>query len=166
MLVPPTWEKLPDLPQDVRDFYAYHACLSEPWDGPAALIFTDGQTVGAALDRNGLRPCRYLVTDDGLIAAASEAGAVPVDDRRIILRSKLGPGQLIAVDTARGLFLEDNQIKSELAARKPYGLWVQQNLRQLNQPSAVSRQPSDVSGKIVHQKVAADGGRLAAQEER
>jgi glutamate synthase (ferredoxin) len=152
MLVPPAWEKLPDLPQDVRDFYAYHACLSEPWDGPAALMFTDGQIVGASLDRNGLRPCRYLVTDDGVIAAASEAGAVPVDDRHIILRGKLGPGHIIAVDTARGLFLEDNQIKSELAARNPYGLWVQQNLRKLKnvQCSMINDQTARLSLNFDH----------------
>ncbi len=144
MLVPEAWEKIPDLPQDVRDFYAYHACVSEPWDGPAALIFTDGQTVGAALDRNGLRPCRYLVADDGLIAAASEAGAVHVDDRRVIVKGKLGPGHMITVDTARGLFLEDNQIKSELASRRPYGQWIQHNLRHLKQRTTVSGQRSDV----------------------
>src|SRR5574341_131202 len=144
MLVPPAWEKLPDLPEAIRDFYAYHACLTEPWDGPAALVFTDGATVGAALDRNGLRPCRYFVTEDGLIAAASEAGAVPVDDARVLLRSKLGPGHMLAVDTARGLFFEDGQIKAELAARKPYGLWVHENIRRL---AADSRPPSVVCGQ-------------------
>jgi len=133
MLVPSAWETLrvPDLPTAVRDFYAYHACLTEPWDGPAALVFTDGATVGAALDRNGLRPCRYFVTEDGLIAAASEAGAVPVDDARVLIKSRLGPGQMIAVDTARGLFLEDGQIKAELAAQKPYGVWMRENLRKM-----------------------------------
>jgi len=132
MLVPPAWEKLSDLPERVRDFYQYHACLSEPWDGPAALIFTDGSTVGAALDRNGLRPCRYLTTEDGLVAAASEAGAVPIEDGRIMLKGKLGPGQMVAVDTKRGVFLEDGEVKHELALRKPYGDWVKQNLRAMS----------------------------------
>jgi glutamate synthase (ferredoxin) len=144
MLVPPAWEKLPDLPEPVRNFYAYHACLSEPWDGPAALVFTDGATVGAALDRNGLRPCRYLATEDGLVAAASEAGAVVVDDARVLVKGKLGPGQMVAVDTARGLLLEDGQIKAELAARRPYGMWVRGSIRRL---TADSRQSSVVRGQ-------------------
>ena len=127
MLAPQAWEKTPDLPQHIRDFYAYHACLTEPWDGPAALVFTDGQTVGASLDRNGLRPCRYFVTEDGLIGAASEAGAIPTGDRRIVVRGKLGPGQMILVETHHSVFLEDGQIKSELASRQPYGAWVKQN---------------------------------------
>jgi glutamate synthase (ferredoxin) len=138
MLVPPAWEKLPDLPEAVRDFYEYHTCLTEPWDGPAALVFTDGLTVGAALDRNGLRPCRYAVTEDGLIAAASEAGAVTLDESRILAKGKLGPGQMIAVDTKRGLFFEDGQIKTELAARKPYGVWLRDNLRKLPAPNSQS----------------------------
>ena len=132
MLSPQAWEKTPDLPQHIRDFYAYHACLTEPWDGPAALVFTDGQTVGASLDRNGLRPCRYFVTEDGLIGAASEAGAIRTGDRRIVLRGKLGPGQMILVETHNSVFLEDGQIKSELASRQPYGAWLKQNLRHLN----------------------------------
>jgi glutamate synthase (ferredoxin) len=124
MLVPPAWEKHRDLPPAVRDFYAYHACLSEPWDGPAALVFTDGTVVGAALDRNGLRPCRYLVTDDGLVGAASEAGAVPVESNRIRVQGRLGPGQMLSVDTSRGLVREDGALKQALASRRPYGDWL------------------------------------------
>jgi glutamate synthase (ferredoxin) len=143
MLAPQAWEKTPDLPQHIRDFYAYHACLTEPWDGPAALVFTDGQTVGASLDRNGLRPCRYFVTEDGLIGAASEAGAIPTGDRRIVLRGKLGPGQMILVETHHSVFLEDGQIKSELASRQPYGAWVKQNLRYLNAlPTTNNQRPT------------------------
>ena len=108
----------------MRDFYAYHAGLTEPWDGPAALVFTDGATVGATLDRNGLRPCRYLVTEDGLVAAASEAGAVPVEPDRIRVQGRLGPGQMLAVDTRHGLVQEDGAIKAGLAARRPYGAWL------------------------------------------
>ncbi|HLF25035.1 MAG TPA: glutamate synthase large subunit [Anaerolineae bacterium] len=129
MLAPPAWEQLTDLPERIRDFYAYHACLSEPWDGPAALIFTDGRTVGAALDRNGLRPCRYVITADGLVVAASEAGAVALEETRILVRGKLGPGQMVIVDTQQGIVLEDGQVKAELASAKPYGTWVRQNLR-------------------------------------
>lgn len=143
MLAPQAWEKMSDLPQHIRDFYAYHACLTEPWDGPAALVFTDGQTVGASLDRNGLRPCRYFVTEDGLIGAASEAGAIPTGDRRIVVRGKLGPGQMILVETHHSVFLEDGQIKSELAARQPYGAWVKQNVRHLTaQPTTYDQRPT------------------------
>ena len=150
MLAPQAWEKTPDLPQHIRDFYAYHACLTEPWDGPAALVFTDGCTVGASLDRNGLRPCRYFVTEDGLIGAASEAGALPLGDRRIVLRGKLGPGQMILVETHNSVFLEDGQIKSELAARQPYGAWIKQNLRHLPQTavSTPSSEPQDHQSAI------------------
>ncbi|CAG0935365.1 glutamate synthase (ferredoxin) [Thermoflexales bacterium] len=140
MLVPQAWEKTPELPQHIRDFYTYHACLTEPWDGPAALVFTDGQTVGAALDRNGLRPCRYFVTEDGLIGAASEAGAIPLGDRRVVVRGKLGPGQMILVETQHSVFLEDGQIKSELAARQPYGAWVKHNVRHLTALPATNYQ--------------------------
>ncbi len=131
MLVPPAWEKQPHLAPEVRDFYAYHAGLSEPWDGPAALVFTDGATVGATLDRNGLRPLRYLVTDDGFVAAASEAGAVPIDPERIRVQGRLGPGQMVAVDTLNGLVQEDGQIKRELAGRQPYGAWLKNAVRRL-----------------------------------
>jgi glutamate synthase (ferredoxin) len=124
MLAPPAWEQQPHLDPAVRAFFAYHAGLSEPWDGPAALVFTDGAVVGAALDRNGLRPCRYLVTEDGLVAAASEAGAVPVQPERIRVRGRLGPGQMLAVDTARGEIQSDEAIKAALAARRPYGQWL------------------------------------------
>jgi glutamate synthase (ferredoxin) len=133
MLVPPAWETLRalDLPEAVRDFYEYHACLTEPWDGPAALAFTDGVLTGAALDRNGLRPCRYTITEDGLVIAGSEAGIVPLDEKQVVHKGKLGPGQMLAVDAKRGLVLKDGQIKSELALRKPYGVWVRQGIRRL-----------------------------------
>ncbi|MGQ0601266.1 MAG: glutamate synthase central domain-containing protein, partial [Anaerolineales bacterium] len=132
MMVPPAWEKLPDLPQEVRDFYEYHTCLTEPWDGPAALVFTDGVIVGAALDRNGLRPNRFLVTHDGLVVAGSEAGIVAIEDSRVKVKGKLGPGQMIAVDTANGRVLFDRDIKTALSARQPYGEWVRRNVRHLS----------------------------------
>ncbi|MCC7359447.1 MAG: glutamate synthase large subunit [Anaerolineales bacterium] len=124
MLVPPAWEKQSRYSAEVKDFFAYHASLSEPWDGPAGLVFTDGSTVGATLDRNGLRPCRYLITEDGLVAAASEAGAVPIEPERIRVQGRLGPGQMLAVDTQRGLIQEDEQIKQHLARQQPYGAWL------------------------------------------
>jgi glutamate synthase (ferredoxin) len=118
LLVPPAWRNDATLPPAVRDFHRYHSTLAEPWDGPAALIFTDGRVVGAALDRNGLRPLRYEVAADGIVACASEAGAVPlggVPSRR----ARLGPGQLLAVDPALGL-LEHDELAGRLAAARPY----------------------------------------------
>jgi glutamate synthase (ferredoxin) len=168
MLVPQAWEKTPDLPQHIRDFYAYHACLTEPWDGPAALVFTDGQTVGASLDRNGLRPCRYFVTEDGLIGAASEAGAIPIGDRRVVARGKLGPGQMILVETHHSVFLEDGQIKAELASRQPYGAWVRQNLRHLSGSGSV-RSPRECDGmshgEAAHGAIVAEYQRPAASDQ-
>ena len=147
MLVPPAWERLPDLPEPVRDFYEYHTCLTEPWDGPAALVFTDGTLAGAVLDRNGLRPCRYVITEDGLVVAGSEAGIVPIEEARVQHKGKLGPGQMLAVDTARGLVLRDGQAKGELAVRKPYGAWVRRGVRRLG--LADRPQPADDGAAVV-----------------
>ncbi len=154
MLVPAAWEKLPDLPPAVRDFYAFHAGLTEPWDGPAALVFTDGETVGATLDRNGLRPCRYLVTEDGLVAAASEVGAVPVEPGRIRVQGRLGPGQMLAVDTTRGLVQEDGAIKAGLAARRPYGAWLRHprtGVRRLPAPATEPPAPTNSPDTVAQQ---------------
>ncbi|HEX4979623.1 MAG TPA: glutamate synthase large subunit [Acidimicrobiales bacterium] len=123
MLVPEAWEGARDLDPDVRSFYRYSACLVEPWDGPAALVFTDGIGVGAALDRNGLRPMRVAVCEDGFVAACSEAGAVDVHGRGRVTRTRLGPGDMLFVDPERGVQL-DAQCKRALAARAPYGRWV------------------------------------------
>ncbi len=132
MLVPQAWEARHDLDADVRDFHRYHAGLVEPWDGPAALIFTDGRRVGAALDRNGLRPLRYHVRDDGLVIAASEVGAIRVDlpegTEVTVRRGRLGPGQMLCVDPDRGGLQEDADIKATLAARAPYGAWLRDGL--------------------------------------
>ena len=131
LLVPPAWEAIPDLPEAVRDLYEYHTCLTEPWDGPAGLVFSDGVRVGAALDRNGLRPCRYTVTEDGLVVAGSETGILPIEETRVRVKGKLGPGQMVLVDTHMGAFYKDSRIKAELAMRKPYGLWVREHIRRL-----------------------------------
>ncbi|PTQ52294.1 MAG: Glutamate synthase [NADPH] large chain [Hydrogenibacillus schlegelii] len=136
MLVPEAWEKVPDLPEELKDFYRFHACLSEPWDGPAALVFSDGRWVGARLDRNGLRPMRYTVLDDGMVVAASETGVVDVDPHRVREHGKLGPGQMIAVDLETGRFYHDEEIKAELAKQKPYGEWVRSGIRTLKTSGA------------------------------
>ncbi|MFV9504158.1 MAG: glutamate synthase large subunit [Oscillochloridaceae bacterium umkhey_bin13] len=136
MLVPEAWEKISDLSPALRAFYQYHACLVEPWDGPAALAFCDGRVVGTALDRNGLRPARYLVTDDGLVISGSEVGAVTVDEARIVHKGKLGPGQMIAVDTQNGRFFTDEDVKEYLAGLQPYEAWVGQHLQRLGSDQA------------------------------
>jgi glutamate synthase (ferredoxin) len=120
-----------DLDPALRAFYEYHACLIEPWDGPAALALTDGVTAIAALDRNGLRPCRYKITTDGLLVAASEAGVVDLAPETVRESGRLGPGELIAVDTRRGTILHNGAAKREVAERRPYARWVAQTLRTL-----------------------------------
>jgi len=134
MLVPEAWERMPDLDPAWRHFYEYHACLMEPWDGPAALAFTDGIKVGACLDRNGLRPLRYKVTDDGLVVAGSEVGIVQLDEERIVEKGRLGPGEMIVVDTARGEILKKKDVMARLVGRRPYGEWVRTHMVRLHEP--------------------------------
>ena len=128
MLVPPAWEEVGGIDASVRDFFGYHSCLLEPWDGPAGLVFSDGARVCAALDRNGLRPLRISICDDGLIACASEAGSVSTRGHGRVRRMKLGPGQTICVDPADGGFIDDAEVKGRLARRRPYGDWLDANL--------------------------------------
>ena len=131
MLVPEAWERVHDMEPARRAFYQYHAGLMEPWDGPAALAFCDGQVVGLALDRNGLRPARYLLTDDGLVICGSEVGAAVIDESRIVRKGKVGPGQMIAADLRTGRFEENDEIRSTLAARRPYAEWLKRHMRVL-----------------------------------
>jgi glutamate synthase (ferredoxin) len=127
MLIPAAWETLTDINDDVRDFYRYHACLMEAWDGPAGVIFTDGIRVGAALDRNGLRPMRYFVCEDGMVACTSEAGSVYTRGHGTVRRGKLGPGRMICVDPTGDGF-EENPVRDRLAKARPYGQWVRRFL--------------------------------------
>src|SRR3954447_24013802 len=131
MLIPEAWEGARDLDPEVRGFYRYHASLMEPWDGPAGIIYTDGIGVGAALDRNGLRPLRYAVCEDGLVVCCSEAGAVDVSGHGLVERGRLGPGQMLFVDPSRGV-LRDDECKERLAAAAPYARWAADGLRKLD----------------------------------
>ncbi len=140
MLIPEAWEGARDLDPEVRCFYRYHSSLVEPWDGPAGLIFTDGIGVGAALDRNGLRPMRYAVCEDGLVAACSEAGAVDVHGHGTVRRGRLGPGQMLFVDPSRGV-LEDHDCKVRIAAAAPYGHWAAEGLRSVSSGEPVQETP-------------------------
>ncbi|MBI2871230.1 MAG: glutamate synthase large subunit [Candidatus Omnitrophica bacterium] len=141
MLVPEAWENMPHMDPELKSFYEYHACLSEPWDGPAALAFTDGRWLGAALDRNGLRPARYEIRDDGIIIMGSEVGIVPVDEARIVEKGRLGPGQMIAVDLAEGRLYKNVEIKSMIKGLRPYGDWVRNRIVKID--DLKSEAPSD-----------------------
>jgi glutamate synthase (NADPH/NADH) large chain len=125
MMVPEAWENQPDLDPDLRAFYEYHSGLMEPWDGPAAIVFSDGSLVGATLDRNGLRPGRWLVTTDGLIVLASETGVLDIAPGRVARRGRLRPGKMFLVDTVAGRIIGDDEIKSELASSKPWGEYIE-----------------------------------------
>jgi glutamate synthase domain-containing protein 2/glutamate synthase domain-containing protein 3 len=124
MMIPEAWEKDELMDPERRDFYRYHSALMEPWDGPAAVAFTDGKIVGATLDRNGLRPARYVVTRDGRVVAASEDGALRLDPEEIVERWRLRPGRMLVVDTERHEVLHDEEAKKPLIRRRPYGEWV------------------------------------------
>lgn len=134
MMVPPAWEHDATLDDDVRAFYEYNNTLIEPWDGPADIVFTDGTIVGAVLDRNGFRPGRWMVTDDGIVVLASEAGVLPnIEPSRIVLKGRLEPGRMFLVDTADGCIVEDEQIKHDLASAHPYRQWLDGNTVSLDE---------------------------------
>ena len=128
MLVPPAWRGDKEVTPELAAFYEYHTCICEPWDGPAALVFTDGITVGACLDRNGLRPARYQITDDGIFSLGSEMGVDGLDPETIIEKGRLAPGEMIAIDTAAGTLMRDREIKSQLATRHNYRKMVDDHL--------------------------------------
>ena len=134
MMIPGAWEKQLDLDPQLRDFYEYHSMIMEPWDGPAAVVFTDGDLVGATLDRNGLRPGRFVVTEDGFIILASEIGVADISPDKIVRKGRLQPGKMFLIDTVAGEIVEDDQIKSEVASLEPWGEWLEAsriNLRDL-----------------------------------
>ncbi|MCO5065044.1 MAG: glutamate synthase large subunit [Rhizobiaceae bacterium] len=124
MLVPEAWAGNKSMDEDRKAFYEYHAALMEPWDGPAALCFTDGRQIGATLDRNGLRPARYIVTDDDRVILASEAGVLPVEEKHIVTKWRLQPGKMLLIDLVKGRIISDEEIKSEIAHKHPYKEWL------------------------------------------
>jgi glutamate synthase (NADPH) large chain len=128
MMIPEAWERHESMDPARRAFYRYHASLMEPWDGPASMTFTDGTIVGAVLDRNGLRPSRIWVTDDGLVVMASEAGVLDLDPSKVVRRMRLQPGRMFLVDTTQGRIVSDEEIKAELAAEHPYQEWLDKGL--------------------------------------
>ena len=147
MLAPEAWEKSSDLTPELKGFYRFHSCLNEPWDGPAAVVFTDGRYVGATLDRNGLRPARYKLYDDGLLVMGSEAGIVQLDEKEIVQKGRLGPGKIIAVDTLEGRLLDNDEVKARVAGQKPYGDWCKKNVFLLSEhakPFGINHSPVNI----------------------
>ncbi|WP_239311111.1 MULTISPECIES: glutamate synthase large subunit [unclassified Frankia] len=128
MMIPEAWENHDEIDPARRAFYRFHSALMEPWDGPASIAFTDGTVIGAVLDRNGLRPSRYWVTDDGLVVMASEVGVLDLPAHRVVQKGRLQPGKMFLIDTAQGRIVDDEEIKSDLAAAAPYGEWLHAGL--------------------------------------
>ncbi|MES2733560.1 MAG: glutamate synthase large subunit [Bacteroidota bacterium] len=153
MLIPEAWQEDTKMDDTKRAFYEYHASLMEPWDGPASVCFTDGHLVGATLDRNGLRPSRYCLTSDDRLIMASEAGALPVDQSKVILKGRLQPGRMFVADLEQGRIISDEEIKKAVCSQQPYRQWLNENELHLdNLPDpAVSTQPHD-SGLSLLQK--------------
>ena len=155
MLVPEAWEQRSDMDPQLRGFYEYHACLTEPWDGPAAIAFTDGRIAAAAMDRNGLRPARYQVTRDGLVVMASEVGLIQLDHADIIESGRLGPGQMVAVDTERHELLHDAEIKRRISRQRPYREWVRNGMGrvQRGEVSLASAVHPPAEGEILEREI-------------
>jgi glutamate synthase (NADPH/NADH) large chain len=142
MLIPEAWAGNPLMDAKRRAFYEYHACLMEPWDGPAAMAFTDGRQIGATLDRNGLRPARYFVTDDGLVVMASETGVLPFPEQNIVQKWRLQPGKMLLIDLEKGRIVSDEEIKAELANAHPYQQWLDRTQIKVHElPDATEHQP-------------------------
>jgi glutamate synthase (ferredoxin) len=139
MLIPEAWAGNPHMAADKRAFYEYHACLMEPWDGPAAIAFTDGRVIGAILDRNGLRPGRYVITNDDHVIMASEAGVLDIEPEQVKVKGRLQPGKMFLVDTVEGRIVPDKEIKHRLASRQPYAQWLKDNQITIDQLPAPSR---------------------------
>jgi glutamate synthase domain-containing protein 2/glutamate synthase domain-containing protein 1/glutamate synthase domain-containing protein 3 len=155
MLLPEAWEGNPQLDPEVRGYFEYHSAVMEPWDGPAAVAFTDGRQVGAILDRNGLRPARWLVTKDDLVVLASEAGVLPIPAADIRAKGRLGPGRVLLVDTERGTVEGDEEVKAAIAARHPYRRWVvEQQLRLDDLPEPLVASTPEAAASIMERQTA------------
>ncbi|HWW09073.1 MAG TPA: glutamate synthase large subunit, partial [Candidatus Acidoferrales bacterium] len=149
MMIPEAWHRNPIMDEERRAFYEFHSSLLEPWDGPAAIAFTDGRLVGATLDRNGLRPARYLTTEDGLVVMASEAGVLDIPDERITRKWRLEPGRLLLVDTFAGRVLDDGEVKNTLAAAQPYRDWIRGGTVYLDELAPPAQLPPPDPGTLL-----------------
>ena len=131
MMIPEPWSRHATMSDEKRAFYEYYSALMEPWDGPASIAFTDGNVVGAVLDRNGLRPSRYYVTKDDLVVMASEVGVLDIPPEDIAIKGRLQPGRMFLVDTEQGRIISDEELKQEMARAYPYRRWLDENMVQL-----------------------------------
>ena len=154
MMIPEAWGDHLPMDQAKKDFYEYHSCLMEPWDGPALIIASDGAKVCAVLDRNGLRPCRYLVTTDDLLVMASETGVLDVPPEKVLLKERIHPGRMFMLDTEEGRLVDDAELKSELASQQPYGEWLRENRVSLDDLPEVAKQPAYANGNLTARQVA------------
>ncbi|MDD5546343.1 MAG: glutamate synthase large subunit [Candidatus Omnitrophica bacterium] len=146
MLIPEAWQGNDQIGEERKRFYEYHACLMEPWDGPAAIAFTDGKFIGATLDRNGLRPARYVITKNGIVVMASEAGVLDIPPEEVAVNSRLQPGRMFLIDTHAGRIIGDEELKSSISNLKPYGRWLDENMEKLEDV------PFPRSFKVWHEK--------------
>ena len=146
MMIPEAWEKHTLMDENRRAFYEYHAAMMEPWDGPAAVAFTDGRQIGATLDRNGLRPARYLVTDDDLVVMASESGVLPIPEKKIVKKWRLQPGKMFLIDMEQGRIIDDKELKDSLAKAKPYREWIEKIRIKLDAVPAPEEKTEAVAG--------------------
>lgn len=145
MMIPEAWEQHATMDQRRRAFYEYHAAMLEPWDGPAAMVFTDGKQIGATLDRNGLRPARYIVTDDDLVVMASESGVLPIPESKIVKKWRLQPGKMFLIDLEQGRIVDDEELKTTYASAKPYRQWIENvriKLEDVEAPAGAGEPPS------------------------
>jgi len=155
MMIPEAWEQHTQMDESRRAFYEYHAAMMEPWDGPAAVAFTDGRQIGATLDRNGLRPARYLVTDDDMVILASESGTLPIPENRIVKKWRLQPGKMFLIDLEQGRIIDDAEIKSQLSNSRPYRQWIERlrvKLESLPTPKSASTPDRSASSLLDRQQ--------------
>ncbi len=144
-LIPEAWERMPGIDPELRAFYEVRACVGEPWEGPAGLVFTDGAVVAASMDRNGLRPARYQRTSDGLVIVGSEVGILDLPPGEVLESGRIGPGRMLAVDTRAGRFVNNREIKRTIAKRRPYHTWIQERLRRVHPAESIDTTASDPS---------------------
>ena len=154
MMIPEPWSNHESMSDERKAFYQYHSCLMEPWDGPASIAFTDGKTIGAILDRNGLRPSRFYVTKDDLVIMASEAGVLDIPADRILRKGRLQPGRIFVVDTEQGRIVEDEEIKAKLTAERPYREWINEYLVRLEDIPAVPELPAADNDTLLQRQIA------------
>lgn len=147
LMIPEPWVSHKTISQKRRDFYSYYSTLMEPWDGPASILYSDGDIMGAILDRNGLRPSRYYITDDDYLILSSEVGVLDIDPTKIVVKERLRPGKMLLVDTINGRVIDDNELKDDYAGRHPYGEWLDRNLVTLHHLKIPNKRPPEHAGE-------------------